>query len=676
MKIHSVTLENIKSIYDRITINFWNWLNIFIWPNWSWKSNIVDTLNNLIHHHFIYSYIEQYNSHNSSTQLNKQQAPLSLPKNNKRNNENQYRCVELQLDQEDLTNIENIKQNIDLLIEIEKELTKSQSSDLTTLKNNLNEFDPVIWLKKHSYSIDEINTLDQTRSDDSNVKTSKAILNYLRYFEKIKRLIEKYNQKNGVQKINPLYIPFKFYSPNRFHEWHSFNITTVNQNLTQKQFDTKVKSSQNTSSDIDYSILFFASLFNKLNRNESEFYNQPIVQETNKILQSIWSYTFGVKTVNVNDNKYTIQIKHKDWITNFQSMSSWEKELLNLVFSIMSLDIKNAIINIDEPEVHLHPQWQVKLIKLYTELSKSRGIQFIIITHSPVLVTKDTIKNIIRVYKDKNGTNIHPKEKNESRNKFIDGNKNLIDIISLANNAKVFFADKVILVEWITDEIIFQYLLNIYNKKDQNIEIIAVWSKDRFIEYVQFLNKFNISSCIIGDKDNIYRWNLLSKEDVVKTLRTKIGAAKRTKLHDPKLVKKNAYENLSQKQQVSKILSILHKQALNDGITDDEKEYIHFLINRSIDSSWLQTESDDLKIKAAILKWYKWLKIQWIKKKVKTFILSYWVIESYWNEIGHNKIWAEKLITQIKDYLSNYSSSQTRNEKIEELKQIVQSCLK
>lgn len=134
---------------------------------------------------------------------------------------------------------------------------------------------------------------------------------------------------------------------------------------------------------------------------------------------------------------------------------------------------------------------------------------------------------------------------------------------------------------------------------------------------------------IIGDYDNIYRGNLLVDEIEVKRLRKKISDNKRNKLNDPKKVKKDAYLKLTQKEESSKILWILNKQDTGTVLTWEEKEYIHYIINRSIDSKWLQTEADDEKIKIAIIKWYKGITIKWIWKKIKTFILSEWTIEKY-----------------------------------------------
>jgi putative ATP-dependent endonuclease of OLD family len=67
----------------------------------------------------------------------------------------------------------------------------------------------------------------------------------------------------------------------------------------------------------------------------------------------------------------------------------------------------------------------------------------------------------------------------------------------------MFFADKVVLVEGITDKIIFEALLE--NKLDSNpdavIEVVSVNGKIMFTEYEKILKAFSIPYSIIADKD-------------------------------------------------------------------------------------------------------------------------------------------------------------------------------
>ena len=61
-------------------------------------------------------------------------------------------------------------------------------------------------------------------------------------------------------------------------------------------------------------------------------------------------------------------------------------------FGIIELLLKNSSINedtlliIDEPEVHLHPSWQVKFAELLVLISKNINVQILLSSHSPYFI--------------------------------------------------------------------------------------------------------------------------------------------------------------------------------------------------------------------------------------------------------------------------------------------------
>ena len=71
--------------------------------------------------------------------------------------------------------------------------------------------------------------------------------------------------------------------------------------------------------------------------------------------------------------------------------SSGERELMTYLFAIYALNVKDALIVIDEPELHLHPRWQKILLELFERLAKDTGNQFLMATHSPAFASPATI---------------------------------------------------------------------------------------------------------------------------------------------------------------------------------------------------------------------------------------------------------------------------------------------
>jgi len=85
--------------------------------------------------------------------------------------------------------------------------------------------------------------------------------------------------------------------------------------------------------------------------------------------------------------------------------------------------------------------------------------------------------------------------------------RDLIHIINNFNNERMFFADKIILVEGIKDKILFENYINIFLKAQKSTkayEVLEVGGKHNFEKYRKFLNKFEIENYIITDRDYLH----------------------------------------------------------------------------------------------------------------------------------------------------------------------------
>lgn len=71
---------------------------------------------------------------------------------------------------------------------------------------------------------------------------------------------------------------------------------------------------------------------------------------------------------------------------NLKSMSSGEIQILTSLLSLASVVKDNSLVLIDEPEISLHPNWQMQYIDLLNKIFKSvSGCHFLIATHSHFL---------------------------------------------------------------------------------------------------------------------------------------------------------------------------------------------------------------------------------------------------------------------------------------------------
>lgn len=85
---------------------------------------------------------------------------------------------------------------------------------------------------------------------------------------------------------------------------------------------------------------------------------------------------------------HLISIK-KRLILKFSQLSSGERNIILTIFfiSISLSDTKKNILIIDEPEISLHPRWQIDYLENISDLFYLYDIKIYIATHSPLLLT-------------------------------------------------------------------------------------------------------------------------------------------------------------------------------------------------------------------------------------------------------------------------------------------------
>ncbi|WP_269795989.1 AAA family ATPase [Streptococcus sp. SM3] len=83
-------------------------------------------------------------------------------------------------------------------------------------------------------------------------------------------------------------------------------------------------------------------------------------------------------------------------------LSTGEISLLLRLFNIINQIENNSIILIDEPELHLHPNWCINYISKLKQLFNKYDSHFIIATHSPLLVSNLNKEDLVVLKKEKN----------------------------------------------------------------------------------------------------------------------------------------------------------------------------------------------------------------------------------------------------------------------------------
>lgn len=194
---------------------------------------------------------------------------------------------------------------------------------------------------------------------------------------------------------------------------------------------------------------------------------------------------------------------------NFYKMTSRSEGFKHFISLILSLSIeikelwvRNRIILIDEPELHLHPSG---VRDLRDELLRIGETNYIFIaTHSPFLVDRDHKERNIIVKKNSNAiTEILP----------IKEEKNILDdeVLNIAFGLNPYIdllLSHKILVEWSSDKIIIEKLLN-----TEKIQCwITNWCGSNIVQIASRFNEDRVSVLVIVDWDkdgNIYKKNIL-----------------------------------------------------------------------------------------------------------------------------------------------------------------------
>ena len=158
------------------------------------------------------------------------------------------------------------------------------------------------------------------------------------------------------------------------------------------------------------------------------FVNRLIFENINNSLSTIQLYNLKLckNIFNLLDNNlkilsptpdFEILLSQKNNNIYFEMLSDGYKSCIFILLGIIreveyrfpnkkAIDF-SGVIMIDEIDIHLHPQWQAKLVKVLKETFPN--VQIIATTHSPSVLQNVTAEEIIPLYKDENG-DIHIKE--------------------------------------------------------------------------------------------------------------------------------------------------------------------------------------------------------------------------------------------------------------------------
>ena len=114
------------------------------------------------------------------------------------------------------------------------------------------------------------------------------------------------------------------------------------------------------------------------------------------------------------DDRFTFSERNKNYEFELANLSTGIKSFAILLKLLENKDIKdNSLVVLDEPEVHLHPKWQLIYAELLVLLQKEFNLNIVLTTHSPYFVTALDVYS--RKYEIKNKCNYYLAESEKEK---------------------------------------------------------------------------------------------------------------------------------------------------------------------------------------------------------------------------------------------------------------------
>jgi len=231
-------------------------------------------------------------------------------------------------------------------------------------------------------------------------------------------------------------------------------------------------------------------------------------------IEAILSDVFGKRIRLVEEGgflKPKIQnILHGDEYGLKESECHGLKELITLLTFLY--DPSNSVLILDEPELHLHPQFQSFFLKEVRALSGNPRLDpkkklFFVITHSPYFLdfkTLDDLKSVIVCHYNSVPTFV---DSFDPQDEYI--LKRFLPRFN-THHKQFFFSPNPVFVEGYTDQQLISLLLERsgINVESAGSSIIDVGGKDELAVFTRLCRKLGIEARSIADFDAVFRGKL------------------------------------------------------------------------------------------------------------------------------------------------------------------------
>ena len=512
MILSKVTIKNVKSYYPEEVINFAkkDKINIYVGTNASGKSNLFEILQGAINNVFYSHAIVEINPDRTNQTHASYSANYKLKSDTPDDLNRRDNLFDKHFDHQTEPNsiifcwritshdINSVKQVVSLKTELLEFLSSKviDEFDLHGVLEVIPPTDDYSFLKDKDLSVEFPDVQNQNNPTIANLSDfAPGLHSSLSNFLALIRSINVFYELSSIFPKLKLAPQSRYIGPHRASGAITPS-THVDLSGANTYEDTYSKGTNinrdNGASFIDKAPMRLAALTSSKKTSVITHYNEYLNEYLNSNVTAIR------RDVRYKE-EYTVTFKRLSGSP--LKLSSGEKEFFNLISALTLSQIKNGIVLIDEPELHLHSKWQEVVIDLIQRLSKQYNLQFLVITHSPKFISQSTVRYINHVsMKDGTTRVIQPDLAtiNSSRT------KDLLALLSTTNNEKVFFSDKVILVEGTSDLLVYSDLVENLKKRlgdKHEIEIVPAFTKNLLFNFAHILGAWQIPCYIVSDLD-------------------------------------------------------------------------------------------------------------------------------------------------------------------------------
>lgn len=609
MLLRRASLENVRSFLTRADLHIDGAISILIGPNGGGKTNLLDAVMVMLRR---YVFSSMYAAHEPTAEQrdryvfrqNDALNQMQLEKHSGGQTRPQTVEVELEATERDVENMKAMQADAPRLEDLAKVkyfglgLSAAATWDLTTITPGARF---VYRLQDGSFQHD-------------GAPGTQAFLQYLKTYEIDSRLRDEFG-------LAPLSTPLIYLPVNRAAAGFQSSIELAGFNEFEMKRQSDATSSRSGTQIVGLSIGRLAQKYRLLLEKDKgtarkDFNEDPSLKEMTNLLADL-GYQWTLESINPLRNQYDIRLDKQGSSFLVGAASSGERELLTYLFAIFALNVRDALIIVDEPELHLHPKWQKILLGMFARLTETTGNQFLLATHSPTFVSPDSIQYVSRVFSRNQNSQI------VRLNSPLPDIRHLFNIINSQNNESIFFADHVVLVEGLSDRILFETILDALGRGKSSksiLEIVSIGGKGFFPAYEKVLRACNIMYSVVADLDYVEQIGDASLKALFKL--------------NAKEVKDDVIDNIKSMDADSLVAAI--SEAIATGTWDHAKDIWDYIQSRRRILRKDLKEADEVKLQAFLES----------KRSERIYILSKGALETYL-PAGHASKDLDKLIRLV-----------------------------